>query len=101
MTRLVTPSAVGPNTRDVVEPATGEVLGTVALSTPEDVRAAVAEASAAQPSWAAVPATERAAVLRRAAKVLEEHTDEVVEWLVRESGSIRAKAGGEIGSVLD
>jgi benzaldehyde dehydrogenase (NAD) len=101
MTRLVNPIASGPNARAVVEPATGEVLGAVALSDPEDVRVAVAEAAAAQPAWAATSPAERAAVLRRAARALEEHTDEVVEWIVRESGSVRAKAGGEVGSVLD
>ncbi|PRY40560.1 aldehyde dehydrogenase family protein [Umezawaea tangerina] len=101
MTRLVTPAASGPNTRDVVEPATGDVLGRVVLSDAEGVRASIAEATAAQPAWAATPPAERAAVLRRAARVLEEHTDEVVEWLVRESGTLRAKAAGEIGEVLD
>ncbi|WNV89043.1 aldehyde dehydrogenase family protein [Umezawaea sp. Da 62-37] len=101
MTRLVSPAASGPNARDVVEPATGDVLGQVVLSDAEGMRASIAEASAAQPSWAATPPADRAAVLRRAAQVLEEHTDEVVEWLVRESGSLRARAGDEVGAVLD
>ncbi|KPI19105.1 Benzaldehyde dehydrogenase (NAD(+)) [Actinobacteria bacterium OK074] len=94
------PPAAG-GTADTLEPATGQVLATVGVATPEDVGRAVTEAAAAQPAWAATAPTERAAVLRRAALALEEHTAEVVEWLVREGGAIRPKAQHEVGSVLD
>jgi chlorite dismutase len=49
-------------------------------------------AYAAQPNWATLPYEERAAVMRRAAKLTETHRDEIVEWVVRESGSTCAKA---------
>uniref|UniRef100_A0AAU2JXZ3 Benzaldehyde dehydrogenase n=1 Tax=Streptomyces sp. NBC_00049 TaxID=2903617 RepID=A0AAU2JXZ3_9ACTN len=86
---------------DVVEPATGQVLGRVGLAGPADVRRAAALAGRAQPSWAATGHRERIAVLRRAAALLLEHREEFVHWLVRESGSIRPKAAHEIASVYD
>ncbi|MFE5857210.1 aldehyde dehydrogenase family protein [Streptomyces sp. NPDC056500] len=84
-----------------LEPATGRVLATVGLATAEDVDHAVTLATAAQSAWAATAPAERATVLRRAALVLEEHSAEVVEWLVREGGAIRPKAEHEVRSALD
>lgn len=80
----------------VVEPATGEALGAVGLATAEDVRAAAARAAEAQRAWAQTPPQQRAAVLRRAGELLTEHAAEIEEWLVREAGSVRAKAGFEV-----
>ncbi|MEU2425708.1 aldehyde dehydrogenase family protein [Streptomyces sp. NPDC007851] len=88
-------------TADVLEPATGHHLATVGVAGPDDVHAAVAAAAAAQPAWGATAPAQRAAVLRRAALLLEEHTEEAVEWLVREGGAVRPKARHEVGSVLD
>jgi benzaldehyde dehydrogenase (NAD) len=93
------PSSGG--TRPVTEPATGLELGTVDLAGAADIRAAVGAAEAAQPRWAARPPAERAAVLRAAARLLEEHRAEAVEWLVREGGGIRGKAEHEVGATLD
>ncbi|MCC3775012.1 benzaldehyde dehydrogenase [Streptomyces sp. UNOB3_S3] len=113
MTRLVDPASMHGKvftgtwhrprggTADVVEPATGAVLATVGLADARDVRAAVTTARRARPAWAALPAVERAAVLRRTARLLEEHTAELVEWLVREGGAVREKASAEVGAVLD
>ncbi|GAA0895501.1 aldehyde dehydrogenase family protein [Pseudonocardia zijingensis] len=83
-------------TREVREPATGATLGTVGLADAADVDAAVERAVAAQREWAARPHTERAAILFEAARLLTAQTDEISEWLVREAGSVRLKAGIEI-----
>ncbi len=79
----------------VVEPATGAEIGRAGTANAEDVEAAAAKAAAAQPAWAALPYTERAAVLRRAGALWEQHADEVGDWLAREAGSARPKAGFE------
>jgi benzaldehyde dehydrogenase (NAD) len=63
----------------------------------EDVAASAAQAAAAQRDWAAIPFTERAAVLRRAGDALQRHTDELRNWIVRETGGIPAKAYVELG----
>ncbi|MFE3741800.1 benzaldehyde dehydrogenase [Streptomyces sp. NPDC059134] len=80
----------------VVEPATGDVLGTVALASPEDVAAAAETAGAAQRAWSATPHLVRAGVLRRAGDLFAAHADELRDWLVRESGSIPGKADFEL-----
>ncbi|MER8260689.1 benzaldehyde dehydrogenase [Streptomyces albidoflavus] len=85
----------------VREPATGQLLATVALATAADVEAAAVAARRAQPGWAATAPKERAAVLRAAAQVLERHRGEVADWLIREGGAVRGKAEYEIGAVLD
>jgi benzaldehyde dehydrogenase (NAD) len=85
----------GGGTVDVVEPATGESLGTVGAASPEDVLESARTAAAAQRAWAATPYDARAAVLRRAGALFEEHAEEIQGWLVREAGSIPPKAGLE------
>ena len=86
--------------RIVVEPATGKQLTTVGMATPDDVAAAATKAAAAQKDWAARPYTERAAVLRRAGQLFEQYADEIGEWVIREAGSIPAKAGLETLSLI-
>ncbi len=85
----------GGGTAPVVEPATGETLGAFGLASTADVAAAAGSAAKAQPAWAATPPAERAAVLRRAGELWERYADEVGSWLVREAGSIPAKAAVE------
>ncbi|WP_019074036.1 benzaldehyde dehydrogenase [Streptomyces hokutonensis] len=74
---------------DSTEPATGKTLGRVASATPYDLERAVERAVQAQRDWAARPYIERAQVLRRAARLFEEHHAEIAEWIVRESGALR------------
>lgn len=78
-------------------PASQETLGTVGLAAATDVQRGARECAAAQAHWAAMPYTERAAVLRRAAALAEQHSAELSQWLVRESGSVGAKADFEVG----
>ncbi len=83
-----------------LEPATGEVLAEVGLANKGDVREAASRARAAQPQWAATTGPERAALMRRAARVLEDNHEEFESWLVREGGAIPGKAGFEVQLVL-
>ncbi|MDQ4489374.1 benzaldehyde dehydrogenase [Sinomonas sp. ASV486] len=77
---------------DAVEPATGATLGSVGLANRDDVYRAASLAAKSQLDWAATKPEERAAVLRRAGQLWEEHAAEVQHWLTREAGSIPAKA---------
>lgn len=81
--------------QDVVEPATGNVLGRIGVATRSDVMKAAKSAAAAQLGWAAKKPEERAAVLRKAGLLFEEHADEIGSWIVRESGGITPKANLE------
>ncbi|MFF5138169.1 benzaldehyde dehydrogenase [Streptomyces sp. NPDC013157] len=80
------------------EPATGKTLGSVGSASPADVDKAVEKAVRAQREWAARPYSDRAAVLRRAARLFEEHQQEIETWLMRESGAIRPFAALQVSS---
>jgi len=82
--------------REVIEPATGNVLTEVGIADAEDVREAAQAAKAAQVEWANSPAEQRAAVLRRAAQLLEAQSDTLRPWIMRETGGIAPKADKEL-----
>ena len=69
-----------------INPATGEVLGHVAIAGPAAIDAAVAAAGAAQRRWAAMPGAERARILRRAAALLRERNDELAALETQDTG---------------
>jgi betaine-aldehyde dehydrogenase len=82
---------VEPASSDVIEvhsPATGELVGTVPLATEADVNAACAAARAAFDNgpWPQLSPTERAEVLGRAVKIMEERADELKFLLAAETG---------------
>ncbi|WP_405486626.1 aldehyde dehydrogenase family protein [Streptomyces sp. NBC_00096] len=83
-------------TAPVVEPATGQTLATIDLAAPADVAEAAVRARAAQRDWVRAAHLERAAVLRRAGDLFAADSDELRDWLVRESGSIPGKADFEL-----
>ncbi len=72
----------------VREPATGNELGRVGVASPADIAAAAAVAAAAQPAWAALPYTQRAAILRKAGEIWLANAAETEDWSVREGGKI-------------
>src|SRR5215469_15789606 len=72
----------------VTEPATGSELGRTGIAAPSDMARAAQQAAAAQPAWAAVPHSERSALLRRAADIWLANAAEIEQWSIRESGKI-------------
>jgi benzaldehyde dehydrogenase (NAD) len=76
-----------------VEPATGKELAQVGAAGPADVQKAAEQAAQAQRGWASLGYDRRAAVLRRAGQLFLDHEEEIQDWLVRESGAVRAFAG--------
>jgi acyl-CoA reductase-like NAD-dependent aldehyde dehydrogenase len=80
----ITPTS-GP-TRDVHDPATGELVGTVLVHDADDLDRAVTAASAAQPAWAALSDDERRATLLRVADAIEGSAEALAEILSREQG---------------
>src|SRR5215207_6967847 len=73
-------------TLDVLDPATGEVVGRIPAGSPEAADAAVRAARAAQPAWARTAPADRAAALKDAARRLHAHADELAELATREGG---------------
>ena len=81
---------------DVEDPATAQVIASVAAGTTDDATDACAAASSAQRAWAATPPRERAEVLRRCWQVLVDHADELARLITLEHGKPLADARGEI-----
>jgi malonate-semialdehyde dehydrogenase (acetylating)/methylmalonate-semialdehyde dehydrogenase len=98
----VDPPHVEPEASEPIEvrsPYTGGLLGTVPRGGPSAVAAIVAEASRAQPAWAATPIKERAQILLRARSLLLSKLELLANSAARESGKTLAegRAGVEKG----
>ncbi|CAM4101727.1 benzaldehyde dehydrogenase [Acinetobacter pragensis] len=87
-------------TYKVVEVATGKELGEIGYASAQDVVEAAQQAKAAQQQWWALSYQERQAVFERAAALLTENQLDVIEWLVKESGSLQLKAGFEVSIAI-
>ena len=81
---------------DVPDPATGELLGQVPLSSETDVDRAVQVAAQAFEEWREEPVTRRARRMFRLQVLLEDHIDELAEICTRENGKHVDESKGEI-----
>jgi acyl-CoA reductase-like NAD-dependent aldehyde dehydrogenase len=79
-------------TIDVENPATGAVIRTLPVTTPDDVRAMAERARAAQPGWEALGFEGRGRVLRRMQKWVVDNADRVVQTIVDETGKTHEDA---------
>jgi benzaldehyde dehydrogenase (NAD) len=86
----------GLGTEEVTEKATGATLGEIGIASPEDVSVAAATAREAQKEWAKTPGPRRGDVLREFSRLMLVHANELADQIVRETGSIRAKAQWEV-----
>lgn len=74
----------------IADPAKpGVVVGYAASASKEDVADAVAAAKAAFPSWSAMSAVERAALMAEAIAGIADDRDDDAEVLSRENGKVR------------
>jgi acyl-CoA reductase-like NAD-dependent aldehyde dehydrogenase len=84
------------------DPATGELLGTVALTPPERIDEVVAAVAKVQPLWALLRVQDRARYMRRMAQAVIDDFDELLEALAREQGRPRAEiAALELLAAID
>jgi malonate-semialdehyde dehydrogenase (acetylating) / methylmalonate-semialdehyde dehydrogenase len=81
---------------DVTNPATGEVMAQVPMSSAKDVDRAVAAARAAFPGWRATPPVERARACFELKYLLEENKDELARLVTRDNGKAFKDASGEV-----
>jgi len=86
---------------DVFTPMTGEISARVPLAFAGEVRAAVENAKAAQPAWAAINPQQRARVLMKFADLLNRDLNNLADLLAREHGKTVPDAKGEIQRGLD
>ncbi|MBL8924613.1 MAG: NAD-dependent succinate-semialdehyde dehydrogenase [Pseudonocardia sp.] len=89
------PAASGA-TLAVDDPATGKTLVEVANAAPDDGRAALDAAVAAQPGFAALPPRERGEILRRAYELIMSRVDDLALLMTLEMGKPLAESKGEV-----
>lgn len=84
-------------TADNVNPAnTDDILGSMRLATRDEARAAVDAAADAFRSWRSTPAPTRGRIVTRAARLMEDHKEELAQLLTREEGKTIAESRGEL-----
>lgn len=81
---------------DVPNPATGELLAKVPISTEEDLAQAVEAAEEAFKKWRRVPAPQRARVLFKYQQLLTDNWDELAKLITQENGKNYNEAYGEV-----
>ena len=80
-----------------INPAnTDDVLGTIRQATRDEARSAVEAASQAFRDWRATPAPTRGRIVARAARLMEEHKEELAQLLTREEGKTISESRGEL-----
>ncbi|MBW8871181.1 MAG: aldehyde dehydrogenase family protein [Leifsonia sp.] len=83
LSRVSAPEGSG---RDMLDPATGELIGRAPEQTEADLDAAIAAAKKAQPAWEALGHAKRSELLNQIADRLEAESESLAELLSREQG---------------
>jgi malonate-semialdehyde dehydrogenase (acetylating)/methylmalonate-semialdehyde dehydrogenase len=85
----------------VYDPMTGEVQAKAPLANTSEMRAAIDNAAAAFPRWAAENPQKRARVMFRFKQLVEDNMDQLAELLSREHGKVIADSKGDIQRGLE
>ncbi len=91
------------DTKDVLNPATNEVLAKVpyGISTSQDISKAVEAAQKAYESWKNVPVLKRIQPLFKLKQLLEDNTDEIARLITMECGKSLAESKGELQRAIE
>jgi malonate-semialdehyde dehydrogenase (acetylating)/methylmalonate-semialdehyde dehydrogenase len=87
--------------QDVINPATGESLAQVPLSSPDEVAAAIEAAAAAFPEWRRTPPEDRIQPLFKLKVLLEDHIDDISRIITQENGKTFAEAKAEMRRAIE
>ena len=82
--------------RDVVNPATQEVLARVPFATPDEINAAVANAKEAFKTWKKTPIGARARIFLKLQQLIRENMKELAALLTAEQGKTLPDAEGDV-----
>lgn len=88
-------------TFDDINPATLELIGKIHKASEEDVKSAADSAQEAFDSWSSTPAPQRAKILFRAARMLEERKEELACLMTVEMGKVLKEARGDVQEAID
>ncbi len=78
-----------------------EVVGKIGLIDRIQAESAIASAKAAFPAWRRTKASDRAAILRKAADLLQQRRDELIAWMAFEVGKPIKEGDGEVSEAID
>jgi succinate-semialdehyde dehydrogenase / glutarate-semialdehyde dehydrogenase len=81
---------------DVIDPATENMVASVASATVDDAKAAVEAASAAFPAWAAKKPRERGEILRKAFDLIMRDAERLAKLITLENGKALSDSRGEV-----
>lgn len=87
--------------QDVINPANGEKIGTVACASVQELERAVLAAGRGFDIWRKTAAIERAGVMRKAAGLVRERAERIASLLTQEQGKPLAEARIEVISAAD
>jgi malonate-semialdehyde dehydrogenase (acetylating)/methylmalonate-semialdehyde dehydrogenase len=87
--------------QEVINPATGETLAQVPLSSPSEVAAAVEAAATAFPEWRRTPPEDRIQPLFKLKALLEEHIEDISRIITQENGKTFAEAKAEMRRAIE
>src|SRR5437762_4324363 len=87
--------------QDVVNPATGEVLASVPLSSGAEVAQIIEAAAAAFPAWRRTPPEDRIQPLFKLKMLLEDHVEELASIITLENGKTFAESKAELRRAIE
>ncbi len=87
--------------RDVINPATQEVVARVPFCTAEEVDRAVASSKEAFKTWRKTPLAKRMRIMLTLQALIREHTEELAALITEEHGKTLPDAAGEVGRGLE
>lgn len=85
----------------VLNPATGETIGSVACAERDDLDAAVRAAQSGFEVWRDMTAAARGRIMRRAAELLRERVADIGRWMTLEQGKPLAESKAEVAAAAD
>jgi succinate-semialdehyde dehydrogenase/glutarate-semialdehyde dehydrogenase len=88
-------------TADVLNPATGEAIGSHPMATKADLDEALAAADRGFKVWRKIGAFDRYKIMRKAAELLRERADTIAKIMTMEQGKPLAEAKGETMGAAD
>src|SRR5450432_3502464 len=86
---------------EVINPYDNSVIDTVQEADEQDVRAAIGRASAVAGAMASMTAQRRAAILTKAAAIIEDEASAIARTMAQESGKPMKYARGEVSRAVE
>jgi acyl-CoA reductase-like NAD-dependent aldehyde dehydrogenase/uncharacterized protein YceH (UPF0502 family) len=95
------PAAAAPHSLEIRNPATGDLVRSVAVTEPSEIRQKVGRARAAQRAWAERAFDARAQVLDQFRRLLDAEAEECAQITTQEMGKPIRQSRAEVRAVLD